>query len=592
MKKIIYKSLLALSLVGITTSCDLQSDPQSSAEPESVFTTYGLAEKAVMAIHTSFGETNSYRGRFLPFYGINTDIEWRNSLDPTRLADDNTHELVTYAARPTNTQMNTDNNAWAMFYQGIERANLCIDGLRTHGDVENNRDMAYLLGEALTLRAVLYLDLVKGWGDVPARFEPLTSETIYKPRSDRDVIYKQILADLDEAETMVGWPNETTVTSTVERVNKAFVKGLKARIALYAGGYSQRTDGIRKSTDSDLSSEKMYAIARQECLDIINRGSNQLGAFEDNFKRLCLENVAAGSESIWEIPFADGRGRVLYTLGVQHLEKDQYTGQPNGGVNGPVPSLFYDYDVDDVRRDITCVPYEWSKETTSKQQLRELKKWCFGKLRYEWMTRKVTSSNDDGINWQYMRLADIYLMAAEAINELEGPSTAAQYMKPILDRALPADKVTAYMATATSSKSAFFDAIVEQRALEFAGESLRKADLIRWNLLKTKLDETKTKMTQLANREGIYANLPEKLYYKTAADNETLIIYGLNFGETDEEGNNLVLNEGYESTTWIGTDKLKTDLINALYQKDPDQNQFWPIWQTFIDSSNGTLTNN
>ena len=148
-------------------------------------------------------------------------------------------------------------------------------------------------------------------------------------------------------------------------------------------------------------------------------------------------------------------------------------------------------------------------------------------------------------------------------------------------------KVNAYMAQATASKAAFFNAIVEQRALEFAGESLRKADLIRWNLLKTKLDEAKAKMTQLINREGPYADLPERLYFKTASDNETLIIYGLNHGDTDEIGASL----GYEgSTLWFDPSDLKPELINALYQKDPDQNQFWPIWQTFIDSSNG-LTN-
>ena len=182
---------------------------------------------------------------------------------------------------------------------------------------------------------------------------------------------------------------------------------------------------------------------------------------------------------------------MLYTFGILHRAVDQYTAQAKGGANGPVPNLFYDYDVDDIRRDITCIPYEWSNSNPAKQELRSLRSWCFGKLRYEWMNRRVTSTNDDGINWQYMRLADVYLMAAEAINELEGPAAAAPYLKPILDRALPAAKVSAYMTKATASKDAFFKAIVEQRAFEFAGESLRKADLIRWNLLKVKMDEAK-----------------------------------------------------------------------------------------------------
>jgi len=588
MKEIINIYMIVLSLGVMVTSCDLDAPSKSAAEGSVVLSIEALAEGAVMGIHQSFGETNSYRGRFLPHYGINSDVEWINGINPSQLNDAGKYEISTYATTPGNTLMNTDNNAWAKFYEGIERANKAIEGLRAYGNVEENPRMAQLLGEALTLRAVIYLDLVKGWGDVPARFEPITTETLYLPRTDRDIIYKQLLADLDEAEELVAWPNETSVTSSTERVNKAFVKGLMARIALYAGGYSQRADGVRRSNDPELSVDKMYALAKEKTIEVIQQGSNTLGSFEQNFRLLCEDNVTAGNESLWEIPFSAGRGRVLFTLGVQHRSKDQYTDQNKGGTNGPLPYLFYDYDVEDVRRDVTCVPYEWSNSNPSHQQLRSINNWCFGKLRYEWMNRRVTSTNDDGINWQYMRLADVYLMAAEVVNELEGPVNAAPFLKPILDRALPAAKVTSYMAQATAGKEAFFNAIVEQRALEFAGESLRKADLIRWNLLKTKLDEAKTKLTQLINREGRYADLPEKLYHQIADDEETLIIYGLNHGDTDAIGASL----NYESSTiWFDPDDLKPELINALYQKDPDQNQYWPIWQTFIDSSNGQLTN-
>lgn len=593
MKRFLYISLLSLSLASAMTSCDLDAPAQSAMEEPNLFSVKELAEAAVMGIHQSFGETNSYRGRFLPYYGINSDVEWINNMDATKIADDNKYELCTYATRPTNGQMNTSNNAWAKFYEGIERANLCIRGLETYSNLDNP-DFAQLLGEALTLRAVLYLDLIKGWGDVPARFEPNTSETVYLPRTDRDEIYLRLLSDLDRASTLVSWPNQSNVTKSTERVNRAFVKGLRARIALYAAGYSQRADGVRRSTNPELSVEKMYTIAKDECEDVIKHSGCKLGAFKENFTKLCQDNTTAGGESLWEIPFSDGRGRVLYTFGVKHNAEDQYTKQAQGGVNGPLPYLFYDYDVEDVRRDITCVPYEWSKEQVngkSKQELRNLKSWCFGKLRYEWMSRIVTSTNDDGVNWQYLRLADVYLMAAEAINELDGnPSNAAQYLKPILDRALPAAKVTAYMNKATAGHDEFFNAIVEQRALEFAGESLRKADLIRWNLLKTKLDEAKTKMQQLINGEAPYNDLPQNLYYKYKDDGETLEIYGLNHGDTDAEG---AKKTGYTKSAWRDkAEKLPQVLIDALYQKNPDENQYWPIWQTFVDSSNGTLSNN
>jgi len=587
MKRIIYKSFIALSLIAILSSCNdvLNAPTQSSLDESLIFSNTVLAKGAVMGIHQSLFETNSYRGRFLPFYGLNTDIEWYNTSEKTT---DDRAAVTGYNPSVSSTNMNTSDNAWAKMYEGIERANLCIRGLRTYGNVGANADLAQLLGEALTLR-----DLVKAWGDVPGRFEPISSATIYIPKSDRDVIYKQIIADLAEAETLVPWPNGSVVTSTTERVNKAFVKGLRARICLAAAGYSQRPDGtIRRSTDPELTVEKLYPIVKQECLDVINSGTCQLGTFQQNFMSLCKDDVTAGKESLYELPFSNTpeRGRVLYTFGVSHTTVDKYTKQVQGGVNGPLPNLYYDYDKDDVRRDITCVPYVW---TNGIQVPNKISQWCFGKLRYEWMNRVVSSTNDDGINWQCMRYADIYLMAAETINELDGQTAAAPYLKVIRSRAFPntPGKVDTYMATVTGSKETFFNAIVDERALEFCGEMLRKADLIRWNLLSKKLNDAKTKMTALAYRTGAYADLPDKIYYKTAADGESIVIYGLEHGSTDAQGValNYPSNKGWFIST--GVNNLTDDKINSLFQLDPNTRQFWPIWQTFIDTSNGTLTN-
>lgn len=492
--------------------------------------------------------------------------------------------------------MNTDNNAWAKFYEGIERANLAIKGIRTYGKIESNPQMAQILGEILTLRAVLYNDLIKGWGDVPARFEPITTATTYLPRSDRDVIYKQLLADLEEAANYLPWPNGNATTAKVERVNKAFAKGLRARLALAAGGFGQRLDGtVRLSTDPAFSKANMYAIAKKECLEIINSGKLRLLGFEEVFRKLNEESGAAGLESMWEIPFSEGRGRVIFDLGVKHLKTDQYTGQNKGGTDGPNPIMLYEYDRDDVRRDVSIVPYEWDGGDGSKgayQVPSALGRLYFGKYRYEWMKRRVISTNDDGLNWMYMRYADVILMAAEAINEIDGPAAAAPYLKMIRDRAFPTNptKVNTYMASVVASKATFFDAIVNERALEFTGEMLRKADLIRWNLLGTKLAEAKVKLQQLENRQGRYANLPAKIYFKTLANGETVEIYGLNFGDTDAQGVAL----GYASNkawTMVSSGDAVT-YWDALYVKDPNAQQFWPIWQVFLDSSNGLLNNN
>ena len=130
MKKTIKLSLIALSIAGLA-SCDLDSPSISSLDASSVFSTYSLAEAEVMSIHVSFGETNSYRGRFLPFYGVSTDVETMSGSQPSASNPTEAKQaLYNYNTTADNSQMNTANNAYAKFYEGIEHANLAIEGLR------------------------------------------------------------------------------------------------------------------------------------------------------------------------------------------------------------------------------------------------------------------------------------------------------------------------------------------------------------------------------------------------------------------------------------------------------------------------------
>ncbi len=603
MKKYIYIALMSLSMAGLT-SCDMDAPSQSALDASTVFSQYDLAVGSVMAIHDGWGKTNSYRGRWISLYGMNTDAEWWNTPSYSKRTDDK-QSACNYSTAEDNGWLDKTNDTWQGLYEGIEKANIAIDNIREYGNIESNPDMAQLLGEALTLRALMHIELVKTYGDIPARFEQTTSENAYKHRTNKDEIYKQVLADLLEAEDYCYWPNENTITTSTERVSKSFVKGLRARAALYAGGYSLYSDGtFRLSDDADLAQSKMWQIAKEECLSIIESGTNTLGTFEENFRAICEESYTAGKESIWEIPFSEGRGRVVSSKGVRHESpynqwvEYQKTGSV-GAESGPLPTLWYDYDADDIRRAITCVPYRWynggdGNDGDAVQELWGIKNWSFGKLRHEWMKRKATSL-DDGINWQVMRYADIYLMAAEAINELDGPATAWQYMKPILDRALPAAKVSALQTKYTASKDAFRKGIQEQRKFEFAGEMLRKQDLIRWGILDQTLAETKAKLQQFANRQGDYADLPEKLYYTYESDQTTIKIYGLNHGDTDDEGDRLRKEEGWESKGWFvsnGENNINDDIINGLYVVEkPSLRSVWPIIKSVIDNSSGYLNN-
>ena len=128
MKKTFKYIVSALAAVLVSWSCTiLDSESPSTFDAATVFSNYTRAENTVFSISQSFGETNSYRGRYLSWIGLNSDIEWYNTFKPT----DEKYQIAAYSLQYNNGQLNLDNGPFAKMYEGIERANLCIDGLRT-----------------------------------------------------------------------------------------------------------------------------------------------------------------------------------------------------------------------------------------------------------------------------------------------------------------------------------------------------------------------------------------------------------------------------------------------------------------------------
>ena len=601
MKKILSHILSAAVLVTLSASCDKFLDTQSPSafDAATVYSNYSLTEGTIFGITEAFCEQNSYRGRFLPWYGFNTDVEWYNAYKP----GDGKSDIAAYDCQPNNSQLNLSNGPFPMMYMGIERANLVIEGLREYGNVEENADMAYLLGEALTLRAMIYYDLTKAWGDVPARFESLTSETIYADKASRDVIYKQILADLEEAIPYLPYPGATAATSRTDRVNKVFAEGLYARIALAASGYAIRPDygkvntgdlgTVRLSSDGELAKSVLYPKALDYLEDAMGHASLEPDVKAYWRTQNNMQNLTAGPgfETLYVIPFGDGRGRWNFTFAISSEGASISNGVSRGGDAGPVPTMYFKYGANDQRRDVTCVNYKWNKDNSIEPA--GIGKWYFGKYRFEWMdTQPYTGGNDDGIKPVVMRYADILLMAAEIENELNGPSGAKKYLLPVRERAYRGheSEAEAYV-DAISSKEAMFEAIVDERALEFCGEFLRKADLIRWNLLKAKLDEAIDDMLALRGMEGEYANLTGDVAWSYAADNKSIDVTFLTVGGERPSGTELL-------TGYVGKyDDAKktgfyTERIRGIYVvDDPEQYMFWPIFNDTMTNSQGRIKN-
>ena len=591
--------MLAAAAVMSLSSCSedgfFDVKAPSAADETNVYSDYTLSEYAIFSIAETFGHTNNYRGRFLPWYGFNTDIEWYNGTNTTG------KQLTQYDPTTNNTQMNLDNGPYNEMFVGIERANLAIEGLRAYGDVENRPEMAYLLGEALTLRAMIYYDLTKAWGDVPARFEPITSDNIFMAKTSRDTIYVQILKDLEEAIDYLYWPNESSQTATTDRVNKAFACGLYARIALAASGYALRPDdgmvgtgnigSIRMTNEPQLQKSVLYPKALEYLQLAINSGTAHLvSSYRELWYNFNNFDLTAGNEILYVIPFSDGRGRWNYTFAGSH-ESSPYIGTAasRGGDAGPVPSFYFKYEPQDVRRDISCINYDWVDDS---QEPAGIDMWYFGKYRFEWMdAQPFGGGNDDGIKPVVMRYSDILLMAAEIANELGQTQVAKDYLLQVRRRAYTGNEAMAETYVAgLSSKDDIFNAIVDERALEFVGEFLRKADLIRWNMLKSKMDEAKADMNALANRTGKFSWLRQTgdIYYCYNEDGMGLTFWGFSQAEaeTDPEGSQWILEEEY-----ISPEHLESETIEAMYQRNPDERQFWPIFDITLTNGQGYLVN-
>ena len=600
MKKIIY--ILSAAIFAVcASSCDkfLDASSPSAFDAQTVYSNYDLAEGTIFGITESFCEVNSYRGRFLPWYGFNTDIEWYNTYKAIG-KEDGKVEIAGYDCLTSNSQLNLSNGPFPLMYMGIERANLVIEGLRQYGDTENKSDMAYLLAEALTLRAMIYYDLVKAWGDVPARFESLTSETIYAPKASRDVIFKQILADLEEAIPNLPYPGATAATSRTDRVNKVFAEGLYARIALMASGYAIRPDDnavgtgdlgtVRLSSDPDLQKDVLYPKALAFLKDAVGKASLEKNFAQYWYNMNNMNNMTAGPayETLYVIPFGAGRGRWNFTFAISSEGSSWSNGVSRGGDAGPLPTMYFKYPEGDQRRDVSCVNYKWTKENNVAPA--GIGKWYFGKYRFEWMdAQPYTGGNDDGIKPVVMRYADILLMAAEIENELNGPSGAKQYLKEVRARACGETAADAYVAS-LSTKEAFFNAIVDERALEFCGEFLRKADLIRWNKLKSSLDAAKKDMLDLRSLQGNYAGFSGNMCYSYAEDGLSINITFLKTGEQAPAGSEIeeAYLTKYDDAKESG---LHTGRIETIYRANPEQHMFWPIFNDTMTNSQGMIKN-
>jgi hypothetical protein len=480
--------------------------------------------------------------------------------------------------------------------------------LYANGTGQQKGELQRLYGEALTLRAQYYFELIRNWGDVPAQFLPSAfMDNLFQSKTDRDTIYDHILNDLALAETLVPWRTDVVSLGDAadERITKGAVKGLRARIALFRGGYSLRRAsspyGQVMARPADYKT--YYQIALDECTQLLARrdehtlNTSYKGLFKNYIDAHALDPAG---EVMFQVAMAGGAGTYDSKLGYYDGVKVNAPSPalPGNAAIGVLPTYFYLFDSTDVRRDVTCAAYEVNADTTLK--IHPPTTICEAKFRRDWISNpSVMNSTGQyyGLNWPILRFSDVLLMFAEADNEVNNaPSAAAiSAFEEVRTRGYGGN--AALIGTTPTDHDGFFRAIVKERSLELGGEGVRKYDLIRWNLLAQRLSEAKTDIASLASRSGtfagVYANnpldfsqLPDSVFYKTSSTSSTGIQFGTSLYVPRTTGSL----SGYSRALWVS--KAIANVLNATGSSNgyafyfkPNHSELLPIPQSALDAN-------
>lgn len=545
-KKYFFTTVTAISLLLALESCKkyLDQQPITEVTTPAVFKDVNGAYQALVGAYTRLGGQEGYGQRLSLYYTVDTD----EMQGPTG-TDDERRNIARYQPTPANTGLQ---NPFAQIFQGIEFANNCIDNipkmeLYSSGSEQDKKKLQRMYGEALTLRAQFYFEGIKNWGDLPSHFTSaanLALATPFPSRVNRDSLYDKMLADLATAEPLVPWRNEVAAMGDIldERITKGTVKGVRARIALFRGGYSLRQQTATMERRTDYLS--FYQMAKKECEEIIASAQHSLNP---DYKALWKDQVGQRvssdpqGELMFQVSSIGGGGAADSRLGFYDGPKVNNLG--NAAIN-VLPSYFYLFDSTDLRRDVTIAPYNVAANGSTKIGL-VATLINTGKFRRDWSPISPTFSGQFlGAKFQLLRYSDILLMYAEAENEINGPTTIAYNAVNTVRRRGYGKSLTTADATvdlpAGLTKPDFFKALVRERSLELGGEGLRKYDLLRWNLLAPALAETKVNLDRIGrtvplpllplNYQASYpgyviANtLPVAMYYKnnSAADDGSL----------------------------------------------------------------------
>lgn len=443
-------NLIAIALLGFSfSSCSdfLEQNPQTDLSENDFYKTADDILSAVNGVYSSLQEGDIY-GNWYVFGEIPSD-NTRNQLSGSVTTQNEFDQFY------IDTQNSMIANFWKAAYKVINRTNTVlgrIDGIEINTELANRYKQ-----ECKFIRALMYFNLVRVYGDVPLVLKEISiSESYDILREPKENVYNQIIADLKEAQDL------PVSYSTAEdgRATQGAAKALLANVYMT----------LHK-----------YAEAETILAEIINSGrysllENTPGSLNiDGYKNVFSPVNHNSKEGIFEIQFLKGGygegSNYANNFAPENSGTNVVAVGGTGGNNIPEMDIYNAYEEGDLRRDFSMfLGYYDNRKNNEWVESRYVCK--FMDVPYQ--------NNDASNNYPVIRYADVILMYAEALNQNGKTAEACKYLNMTRRRGFGYQTTeTSPVDLQTTDKAQFALMVEQERRVELAFENHRWFDLIR-----------------------------------------------------------------------------------------------------------------
>ncbi|TZF83185.1 RagB/SusD family nutrient uptake outer membrane protein [Pedobacter sp. BS3] len=526
--------LIIFTLAGCNKFLEL--DPQSSWKDESFYATKAQANLALSGIYNQLAKTDG-------IYAYKFNVTLEGGTDECYTNDPGTSwNSAKYMYTSSSDEIKI---TWLGFYSCIQLVNQFEKNLKP--GIFTTEEYNKLLAKARFMRAFAYFNLANWFGPVPLRLTPSSSQedNNLAPSPVFDV-YKQVEKDFLFAAEHLSHSKDADYIPG--EPNKMAAHGLLARLYLKMGGYQPYLSNNEAACYFE-NPQQYFDKAREQCEIIINDGWHHIvpyatdpNSYRNHFLSY-LQDKYDLRESLYEISFGN-----LYSSGIQvsgrlgNINGVEFVGTagiPRGFANFNVGLPVYQvYSLEDARRTWSIAGYKNNYTSATAQFTMKYifdnpldQEYGIGKFR-RWEPTDIatlkskgsivnagytilnntsgsdTDPNFTSINFPILRYSDVLLMHAEAIiggrfGTADANGEAVNSLNIVRERA----GLDPY--SGSLSHNDFFKELVDERLRELCFEGLRKQDLIRWDLLEDKLQETNAAI------KGFATYIPTSQYHQT-----------------------------------------------------------------------------